>query len=110
MAGEPALARHGDVIAKLSRTSDADLRDEKAMLPDLHVVPDLDQIIDLGPLAYHGLAERSPIDRRAGPDLNIVFYPDNPDLRDLVMFTLVRREPVAVRADDDAAVNDAPVS
>ena len=56
MARKPALARDGNMIAQLGRTGDTDLRDKQAMLTDFHVVPDLDQVIDLGPLAYHGLA------------------------------------------------------
>src|SRR4051812_13969689 len=57
VAGKSTLAGNGDVIAELGRTGDADLRDEQAMFPDLHVVADLDQVIDLGPLAYHGFSE-----------------------------------------------------
>src|SRR5947207_1906611 len=80
------------------------------MFPDLHVVPDLDQVIDLGPLAYHGFAERGAVDRRSGADLDVVLDPDNADLRDLVVLTLVRSKAIAVRANDDATVNDATIT
>ena len=107
MAGESALSRDENVIAQLGGAGDADLRDEQAMLPDLHVVPDLDQIVDLGPLAYHGFAQGRPIDRGPGADLDVVLDPDDADLRDLVMLALVHGKAVAIGADDDARVNDA---
>src|SRR4051812_30694763 len=110
MAGETALAGDGDVIAKLSRAGDADLRHEEAMLPDFHVVPNLDQIIDLGPLAYHGFTERGAINRGPGADLDVVSDPHNANLRDLVMFAAVSRKTVTVRTNHDAGMNDAAVA
>src|SRR5947207_10417633 len=110
MAGETALAGDGDVIAELSGTRDANLRDEQTMFADFHVVPDLDQVIDLGPLTYHGLAECGAVDRSSGANLHIVFDPDDPDLRDLVMFASVRGKAVAIRTNHDAGMNDAAVA
>ena len=102
MAGKAALAGDRDIIAELGGTGDAHLRNKQAMFPDLHVVPDLDQVIDLGPLADHGLAERCPINRSSGSNLDVVLDPDDADLRDLVMLALVSGEAVTIRADDDA--------
>ncbi len=96
-----------NVIAQFGGTSDAHLRDEQAMLPDFHVVSDHHQVVDLGPLAYHGFAQGRPIDRRPGPDLDVVLDPDDADLRNLVMLALVHGETVAIGADDDARVDDA---
>ncbi len=107
MSGETALAGDGNEISQLSGTGNADLRNEQTMLPDLHVVADLDQVIDLGPLPDHGLAESGAIDRRSGADFHIVLDPDNADLRDLMVLPLVKREPVAIGADDHAGMDDA---
>src|SRR2546423_691060 len=79
------------------------------MLSDLHVVTDLDEVIDLCSLADDGFAEGSPIDRCSRANFDVVFDLDNPDLRDLVMSAGVSREAVTVGTDDDAAVNDAAV-
>src|SRR3981081_452470 len=80
------------------------------MFTHLHVVPDLDQIIDLGPLPDHGFAERGASDCRPGADFHIVLDPDDADLRDLVMLPLVKREPITIGADDHAGMNDAPTA
>ena len=66
------------------------------MLPDFHVVPDLDEIIDLGPLAYHGFAQGRAVNGRAGADLHVVLDSDNPDLRNLVVSSVVQGEAVTV--------------
>src|SRR5204863_3744499 len=110
MAGETTLAGNRHVIAQLGRAGNADLRDEQAMFADLHVVSDLDEIIDLGPLAYHGLAERRAIDGGTGADLDIVLDPHDSDLGDLVMFATVRRKTVTVGTDDDTGMDDAPAA
>src|SRR2546423_14678445 len=75
------------------------------MFADLHVVPDLDKIIDLGPLAYHGFAERGTIDRGASADLDVIFDSDNADLRDFVVLAAVRSKAVTIGADYDAAMD-----
>src|ERR1041385_5841996 len=80
------------------------------MFADFHVVPDLNEIIDLGPLAYHGLPQRSAIDRGSRADFDVVFDPDNPDLRNLVMLALMGREAVTIGTNDDTTVNDAAVA
>src|SRR2546423_4843160 len=80
------------------------------MFADLHVVPDLDKIIDLGPLAYHGFAERGTIDRGASADLDVIFDSDNADLRDFVVLAAVGSKAVTIGADYDAAMDDAAVA
>ena len=110
VAGKSALSGDENVVAQLRGTSDADLRDEQTMLPDFHVVPDHHQVVDFGPLADHGFAQGRAIDRAAGSDLHVIFDPDDADLRYLVMLALVHGETVAVGADDDARVDDAPAT
>src|SRR5436190_13254554 len=80
------------------------------MLTDFHVVPDLNQVVDFCPLAYYRLAQGRPIDRRPRPDLNVVLDPDDTNLGNFVMLTLVHGEAVPVGADDDTGVNDAPAT
>ena len=80
------------------------------MLADFHVVTDLDQIVDFRPLAYHRLAQGRAIDRRPGSNFNVIFDPDDTDLRDLVMLAIVHGKAVPIGADDDARVDDAPAA
>ncbi len=53
------------------------------MPADQHIVGDLHEIVDLGALADHGVADRAPIDRGVGADLDIVLDDDAADLRHL---------------------------
>src|SRR4051812_19365699 len=110
MAGETTLAGDGDVIAKLRRAGDADLRNKQAMFSDFHIVPDLDEVINLSPLTYHRFTKRGPIDRSSRADLDVVFNSNNSNLRDLVMFAAMSREAVTVGAEDNPAMNDAAVA
>ena len=57
------------------------LRHDDAMAPDRHVVADLDQIVDLGALADHGVADRAAVDGGAGADLDVVLDDDPADLQ-----------------------------
>ena len=47
------------------------------------IVADLDQVVDLGAFADHGVADGAAVDRGAGPDLDVILDDDAPDLRDL---------------------------
>ena len=71
---------------------------------------DLHQVVDLRPVADRRLAERGAVDRASGADLDVVADAHDADLRDLVMPSALRGEAVAVRADDDAAVDDAALA
>ena len=50
-----------------------------------HIVGDLDEIVDLGALADHGVADRAAVDGGVGADLDIVLDDDAADLRNLVV-------------------------
>src|SRR5437016_4239281 len=104
MAGDPGLPGGDDVIAKLRRPGDADLRDQQAVLADADVVADLHEIIDLGPFPDYRLAEGGAIDRAIRADLHVIFDADRSDLRNLVVPPALGRESEAVRSDHHAAV------
>ena len=81
------------------------------MAADDAVVADLAEIIDLGSLADHGVANAAAIDPRAGADLDIVMDDDAADLRNLGMALGAEQIAEAVLADiasgmDDDAVAD----
>ena len=52
---------------------------------DLHIVADLDQIIDLGAFADHGVAQSAAIDGGGGADLDPVLDDDAAQLGDFRM-------------------------
>src|SRR5262245_41088449 len=55
-------------IAKRNAAGNAGLGDQNPMAADHHIVPDLDQVVDLGSLADDGVPDGAAVDRRAGAD------------------------------------------
>src|SRR5512140_211507 len=76
---------------------------------DLHVVPHLDQVVQLGPRTDAGDPERGAVDRGVRPDLDVVPDLDGPHLRYLPVPLRRRREPEAVAADHAAGVQKHPL-
>ena len=66
------LACQDHAIADCRASRNADLAANHAILSDLHVVADHDQIIQFCTAANSGRTNRSPIDRRAGADLGVI--------------------------------------
>ena len=61
-----------DALVSAVDSRNADLAAIHAILSDLHVVADHDQIIQFCTAANSGRTNRSPIDRRAGADLGVI--------------------------------------
>jgi hypothetical protein len=74
--------------------------------PDLAVVRDLDQIVDLGALPDHGVAHEAAVDGRVGADLHIVLDDHARHLRHLAVPLRARQIAEAVLADAGARMDD----
>src|SRR5262249_4937337 len=85
---------------------DADLGHENRMLTHLHVVPDLDEIIDFRAATDDGVAERRAVDGAVRADLHVVLDDDASRLRDLAVPCAVEGEAEPVGADDRARMHD----
>jgi hypothetical protein len=83
MVCDPDLPAHNDEIAKLAASRYARLRHKNTVSSRLRVVPNLDQIINLGALAEHRVAERAAVDGRTGADLHVVLDNHTAQLRNL---------------------------
>ena len=55
------------------------------MPADAHIVANLHQIVDLGALADHGIADCATVNGRAGADFDLILNDDAPDLRNLAV-------------------------
>src|SRR5215207_6276421 len=106
MAYHPDLASDYDEVLQRRRTRDADLRDDYAVAPDDHVMTDLDEVIDLGPLADDPVAARAAIDGRVGADLDVVLDDDAADLGHLPVPARAHGEAETVLLDADARMQD----
>ena len=97
VAGHTRLTAHHDVVFYDRAAGNPDLRGQQHPLPDRHAVGDLHQVVDLRAGADARLADGGPIDRRVGPDLDVVFDDDVRLLRDLEMTAIgLRRVAEAV--------------
>ena len=63
------------------------------------IVADLDEIVDLGALADHGVADGAAVDGGAGADLHVVLDDDPADLRHLAVAPGPHHEAEAVLPD-----------
>src|SRR5687768_8316429 len=64
------LAAEHHIVLELRTARNADLPANQTVATDDHIVSDLDEVIDLRPLAYDGLAEARAIDGRVRTDFN----------------------------------------
>lgn len=97
-----------DVISKLRAARNAHLGDEYAMLPDRHVVSDLDEIIDLRSLLNPCSSEPSAVDCDVRSDLHIVVYLNDSHLRDLHVAAIHEFESETVAPKNCSRVDDHP--
>src|SRR5665213_3080472 len=106
----PDAATQRHEISKRRTSGDSGLRHNDAMPANANIVADLDQIVDLGALADHGIADGATVDRGAGADLDVVLDDDAPELRHLKVAAQTQHEAEAVLTDLAARMNDDPVA
>src|SRR5579875_1207349 len=81
MTCQAALASYHDIIAEPRTAGNANLRDDHAAAPDLHVVPDLHEIINHGTRADDRIRPRAAVDGRIRAHFDIVADDNPPELR-----------------------------
>src|SRR5215471_1537721 len=105
MIGKAHLSTQHDIISERATSGNACLAGDQAMPSNHHVVADLDEIVDLGPLADHGVAAGTAVDSGPGTDLNLVLHDHPADLWHLeVRFSGHVAE--SILTDMDTGVND----
>ena len=105
MAGDGRLPGENDVVPQLGAARDAGLRDEDAIVADLHVVRNLHQVINLRALADDRRAERATIHGHIRADFDVVADDHIADLRHLAMNGAVKHVTKSIRADDRARMD-----
>src|SRR4051794_21392339 len=110
MVGEADTATHGDVVTDDDGTGDTRKPRYNAIATDANIVGDLNQIVDLGPLADDRVGHRAAIDGRIGADLDIILNDDAADLRHAFGPLGAAHEAEAILADPGAAVDDDTVA
>src|ERR1700733_8943212 len=100
------LATDHDAASDLGTTADSGLGGNDGILAHIHIVGDLDQVVQFGSGPDDGRSDRRPVDRCVGPDLYIVFNLHVADLRPLLDASVRRRcKPEPVAADNGTRMN-----
>src|SRR5207253_6229794 len=108
--GDADLAAQHGIVPNRHATRDAALRHQDAVPADHAVVSYLHEVIDLGPLADHGVAAAAAVDRGVDPDLDVVLHDDAAKLRHLDVAACARLIAKAVVPDMAAGVDDDAVA
>src|SRR5690606_16177077 len=100
------LPGQGDPVFQPGAPRDPGHGDDEAVLAYLHVVPYLDQVVDLGAPADPGGPADAPVDGGVSPDLHVVLDHYGPDVRHFPVLAAHRDVPEPVAADDRPRVDD----
>ncbi len=92
-------AEHGEV-ANRRASRNSDLRDQQRALADLHVVGNLNEVVDFRSRADERSFETRPVYACVRADFNVVFHDHLADLRHFDMLAVNEDVSVAVRADN----------
>ena len=76
------------------------------MGPDLHVVGDLDKVVDLASLPDHGAPEAGTVNGGVGPDLHIIADLDDPGLGNLHVTPTLKLVAESARSDNRTGLQD----
>src|SRR5206468_8553811 len=95
-----------DVVAYLRASGDAGLGRENTVAPDLHVVGDLNEVVNLGPLADQGGPKRATVHGGVASDFDVILNDGLPELRELVIPALGQNVAEAVGSDHGSGVKD----
>src|SRR5215831_20030867 len=79
---------------------------QQAVAANRDIVANLDEIVDLGPFANHGVLDGSAIDGAVGADFHVVLDDDPTDLRDLAGTIRARDKPESVLSDRTTRMHD----
>src|SRR5205085_11994394 len=104
LPADDAVIFDGDAAA------DPGLRGNHHALSDVAVMSYMDHVVELRSLTNSRTAECAPIDGRVRAQLDVVFDHDSADLRKLVMTHIAANITKAVAANDNAPVQNDPVT
>src|SRR5262249_33530324 len=108
--GHANACAQDDEVLQRGTPGNPGLSNEHTVPSNHHIVANLNEIVDLGTLADHGVADRPAVDGGTGADLDVVLNDDAPDLRNLKMPACPHQKAEPVLPDAAARMDDHPVS
>ncbi len=109
VVGEASLPAQDDVVIHLGASGDPDLRQDQASCTDPYIVPDVDQVVDLGPRADDGIAHAASIDCAIGSHFYSVSQQAPSNVRYPVVSGSLRHVPEPAPADSRSGLQRYPV-
>lgn len=82
----------------------------RRVLTDLHVMRDLDEIVELAPITDDCIVERTTINRAVGADFHVSTNLNASQLRNFLPAALVPGKTEAIRADHRSSVNQTAIT
>ena len=77
---------------------------------DMHVVSNLNQVVELDTIFKHSVIECTPVNTAVGTNFYVIANADSPQLLNLDPCTLVRRKAESIGSNDNAAVEYAALA
>src|SRR5512139_2798168 len=108
MSHQPGLSSQGDIAPDRGGARDPYLSHDNGVLPDHHIMGDLNQVIDLYPSSDEGAAQGPSVDGRVGADFDIILNLHPPHLGDLHILSSLLGIPEPVTSHHHAAVKNHP--
>ena len=104
--GNCGLAAHRYIVSNNCAAGNTALSSHEHIFPDLDVMSDLAEIIDLRTGTDNGIAKGATINRGVGAYLDIVFDDHGTELRELVDFAALFDIPESICPDDRPGMED----
>src|SRR5262245_59409009 len=80
MLANPDLTANQAMRSDARTAGDAGLRGNHCVFANLHVVGDLDEVVQLHAASNHGTLERAAVNASICPDFDVIFDDDRPNL------------------------------
>src|SRR5690554_6915278 len=109
MVLDPGLTGQGHPVLQTGAAGNPGLGHHQVVLANLHIMPDLNQIIDFRSPFDQGRTGCCPVHGYIGPDFHIILNNYPAGLGDYKMSSLVRHITKTVAADDSARMNYYPL-
>jgi hypothetical protein len=104
------LPGQDNLIADLRASRNARLSGDDGILSNNHIVGDLNQVVYLRAATDNGSPQRRPVYGSIGPNLHIILDHHDSNLRDLDALSPLSGIAKAVGTDDDASMENGPVT
>ncbi len=110
MIGYSHMSCQDRLITDVSAPRDPHPCHDQAALPNSHVVPDLNQVVDLGAAAHHCVINTPAVDAGVRADFHVIFENAAAHVRDSDMASVAREVPESISSDHGSRLQHYPIA